>query len=70
MINRNIPLQFFTLALLFLIQFLVPATRSEASEVNIVINEISWNSTQRMMKIRLLSHIHLFISFMMSWCST
>ena len=43
MINRNIPLQFFTLALLFLIQFLVPATRSEASEVNIVINEIMYH---------------------------
>ena len=43
MINRNIPLQIFTLVLLFFIQFLAPATRSEASEVNIVINEIMYH---------------------------
>ena len=43
MINRNIPLQLCTLVLLFFIQFLAPATRSEASEVNIVINEIMYH---------------------------
>ena len=43
MINRNIPLQIFTLVLLFFMQFLVPAARSEASKVNIVINEIMYH---------------------------
>ena len=43
MINRNIPLQLCTLVLLFFIQFLAPATRSEASKVNIVINEIMYH---------------------------
>ena len=43
MINRNISLQFCTLVLLFCIQFVAPATRSEASEVNIVINEIMYH---------------------------
>ena len=43
MIHRSIPLQIFTLLLLFFIQFLTPATRSEASKVNIVINEIMYH---------------------------